>query len=185
MSLSGWFKDYVYIPLGGSRCSKGKQIRNIFIVWLLTGFWHGAAWNFILWGLWFALLLFGERYVWKNALAKLPRLFQHGYAMLLVIFSWVLFRCESLGAVGRYLAAMFGFGGGDMGMAVYFIKQYWVYLVIGIIASLPVKTWAERKLADHEGIRAWGSALLALILLALSFLQLISSTFNPFIYYRF
>ncbi len=185
MSLSGWFKDYVYIPLGGSRCSRAKQIRNIFVVWLLTGFWHGAAWNFILWGLWFALLLLGERYVWKNVLAKLPRALQHGYAMLLVLFSWVLFRCESLGAVGRYLSAMFGFGGGDQGLAIYFIKQYGVYLMIGIVASLPIKDALEKKLQHREGLLAWGSALLALLLLALSFLQLISSTFNPFIYYRF
>jgi len=184
MSLSGWFKDYVYIPLGGSRCSKAKQIRNIFIVWLLTGFWHGAAWNFILWGLWFALLLFGERYVWKNLLARLPRILQHGYTMILVIFSWVLFRCESLGAVGSYLAAMFG-RGASISIATYFLKQYGVYLIIGVIAALPVKGWLERKLEHHEGIRVWGSALLALLLLALSFLQLISSTFNPFIYYRF
>jgi len=187
MSLSGWFRDYVYIPLGGSRCSRIKQIRNIFIVWLLTGFWHGAAWNFIFWGLWFALLLLGERYVWRDLLAKAPRLFQHGYTMLLVIFSWVLFRCESLGAVGSYLAAMFGAGGGSAGQAVYFLKQYGVYLIAGIIASLPVKNWLEKKLTarKQEALLVWGSALLALALLFLSFLQLISSTFNPFIYYRF
>jgi len=153
-------------------------------VWLLTGFWHGAAWNFILWGLWFALLLLGERYVWKNVLAKLPRMLQHSYTMILVIFSWVLFRCESLGAVGSYLAAMFG-RGASISIATYFLKQYGVYLIIGVIAALPVKGWLERKLEHHEGIRVWGSALLALLLLALSFLQLISSTFNPFIYYRF
>ena len=77
MSLSTWFRDYVYIPLGGSRCSRGKQIRNVVVVWLLTGFWHGAAWNFIFWGAYFALLLLGERYVWKRALSRAPAAVQH------------------------------------------------------------------------------------------------------------
>ncbi len=187
MSLSTWFRDYVYIPLGGSRCSRGKQIRNVVVVWLLTGFWHGAAWNFIFWGAYFALLLLGERYVWKRALSRAPAAVQHLYAMVLVIFSWVLFRCESLSAVESYVSAMFGFGGGSVGQAVYFLKQYGVFLLIGVIASLPVKRWAEEALRRRgkENLLEWGAALLALVLLGLSFLQLISSTFNPFIYFRF
>ena len=171
---------------GKSRCSRAKQIRNVVVVWLLTGFWHGAAWNFIFWGAYFALLLLGERYVWKRALSRAPAAVQHLYTMVLVIFSWVLFRCESLSAVGSYVSAMFGFGGG-MGQAVYFLKQYGVFLLIGVIASLPVKRWMEGALRRRgkENLLEWGAALLGLLLLGLSFLQLISSTFNPFIYFRF
>ena len=144
-------------------------------------------WFFLLWGLWFGLLLLGERYVWKKALDAAPRVVQHLYTMVLVVLSWVLFRCESLRAVGTYLAAMFGFGGGSAGQAVYFLRQYGIYLLLGAAAALPVKDRLRRYLAarGQEALMSWGAALLALALLALSFLQLISSTFNPFIYYRF
>jgi len=187
MSLSGWFRDYVYIPLGGSRCGRAKQIRNVMAVWLLTGLWHGAAWNFVLWGAYFGLLLLGERFLWRQALAKAPEWARHLYTMLIVLFGWVLFRCESLPALGTYLAAMFSPGQGFPGQSVYLLKQYGVYLLTGVIASLPVKCWAEELLRRRgwEALRCWGPVALGLILLSLSFLQLISSTFNPFIYYRF
>ena len=187
MSLSGWFRDYVYIPLGGSRCGTAKQIRNVAVVWLLTGFWHGAAWNFVLWGAYFGVLLLGERFVWRRALDRAPGWARHLYAMLLVILGWVLFRCESLTALGAYLTAMFTPGQGIPGQSIYLLKQYGFFLLAGLLASLPVKVWAEDALRrrNQEALLCWGPAVLGLVLLGLSFLQLISSTFNPFIYYRF
>ena len=98
ISLSTWFRDYVYIPLGGNRCSRARNVWNLFVVWFLTGMWHGASWNFIAWGLWFFVLLVGEKFLWGKALERLPSLVRHAYAMVLVVFSWVLFRAETLTA---------------------------------------------------------------------------------------
>ena len=187
MSLSGWFRDYVYIPLGGSRAGTAKQVRNILLVWTLTGLWHGAAWNFLLWGLYFGVLLLGEKFWWGKALERAPSPLRHLYAMVIVVLGWVLFRCEGLSAVGSYLGAMFGLSGAGWGQALYFLRQYGVFLVVGAVASLPVKDALRAALQRRKAERTiqWGSALAGLGLLGLSFLQLISSTANPFIYYRF
>ena len=187
MSLSGWFRDYVYIPLGGSRAGTAKQVRNILLVWTLTGLWHGAAWNFLLWGLYFGVLLLGEKFWWGKALERAPSPLRHLYAMVIVVLGWVLFRCEGLSAVGSYLGAMFGLSGGGWGQALYFLRQYGVFLAVGVVASLPVKDALRAALQRRKAERTiqWGSALAGLGLLGLSFLQLISSTANPFIYYRF
>ena len=187
MSLSGWFRDYVYIPLGGSRAGTAKQVRNILLVWTLTGLWHGAAWNFLLWGLYFGVLLLGEKFWWGKALERAPSPLRHLYAMVIVVLGWVLFRCEGLSAVGSYLGAMFGLSGAGWGQALYFLRQYGVFLAVGVVASLPVKDALRAALQRRKAERAiqWGSALAGLGLLGLSFLQLISYTANPFIYYRF
>ena len=187
MSLSGWFRDYVYIPLGGSRAGTAKQVRNILLVWTLTGLWHGAAWNFLLWGLYFGVLLLGEKFWWGKALERAPSPLRHLYAMVIVVLGWVLFRCEGLSAVGSYLGAMFGLSGAGWGQALYFLRQYGVFLVVGAVASLPVKDALRSALQRRKAERTiqWGSALAGLGLLGLSFLPLISSTANPFIYYRF
>ena len=187
MSLSGWFRDYVYIPLGGSRAGTAKQVRNILLVWTLTGLWHGAAWNFLLWGLYFGVLLLGEKFWWGKALERAPSPLRHLYAMVIVVLGWVLFRCEGLSAVGSYLGAMLGLSGAGWGQALYFLRQYGVFLVVGAVASLPVKDALRSALQRRKAERTiqWGSALAGLALLGLSFLQLISSTANPFIYYRF
>ena len=187
MSLSGWFRDYVYIPLGGSRAGTAKQVRNILLVWTLTGLWHGAAWNFLLWGLYFGVLLLGEKFWWGKALERAPSPLRHLYAMVIVVLGWVLFRCEGLSAVGSYLRAMFGLSGAGWGQALYFLRQYGVFLAVGAVASLPVKDALRAALQRRKAERTiqWGSALAGLALLGLSFLQLISSTANPFIYYRF
>ena len=187
MSLSGWFRDYVYIPLGGSRAGTAKQVRNILLVWTLTGLWHGAAWNFLLWGLYFGVLLLGEKFWWGKALERAPSPLRHLYAMVIVVLGWVLFRCEGLAAVGSYLGAMVGLSGTGWGQGLYFLRQYGVFLAVGVVASLPVKDALRAALQRRKAERAiqWGSALAGLGLLGLSFLQLISSTANPFIYYRF
>lgn len=192
ISLSTWFRDYVYIPLGGSRCAKGRQARNLVAVFLLTGLWHGAAWNFVIWGLYYAALLLCERFAWGRKLDQAPGPLRHGYTMLLVIIGWVLFRADTLGYAMGMAGAMFG-GAACLwdGRTVYYLKEYGWALVLGIAAALPLKQKVEALLARHADsplagfVHSWGLYGLALALLALSYLQLLGSAFNPFIYFRF
>ena len=191
ISLSTWFKEYLYIPLGGNRCSKLKHMRNIFVVWLLTGLWHGAAWTFVLWGLWFCLLLLGEKFLWGKYLEKLPSLIRWAYTMFAVILSWVLFRSVDLGQAWAYLGAMFGqtTGLAQDGQALYYLLQFWPEWVLALIAFLPVKqwlqSWLEARGSAGQAIALWAPRVLALGLLALSYLELVTGSFNPFIYFQF
>lgn len=191
ISLSTWFRDYVYIPLGGNRCSKLKHMRNIFVVWLLTGLWHGAAWTFVLWGLWFCLLLLGEKFLWGKYLEKLPSLIRWAYTMFAIILSWVLFRSVDLGQAWAYLGAMFGqtTGLAQDGQALYYLLQFWPEWVLALIAFLPVKqwlqSWLEAQGSAGQAIALWAPRVLALGLLALSYLELVTGSFNPFIYFQF
>lgn len=190
ISLSSWFRDYVYIPLGGSRRSPARNILNLASVWLLTGLWHGAAWTFVLWGAWFLLLLAGEKLLWGRGLARLPRVFRHGYTLLAVTASWVLFRSPSAAYAGAYFQAMLGLGGTADGQAVYYLLQYWPEWAACLIAALPVKNRLQSKLSRREGGPAalalvWCPKLAALALLALSYLKLATGSFNPFIYFQF
>lgn len=191
ISLSTWFRDYVYIPLGGNRCVKWKHVRNITVVWLLTGLWHGAAWTFILWGVLFCLLLLGEKFLWGGVLNKTPALVRHGYTMLAVVISWVLFRSVDLPQAWAYLGAMFGqtTGLAQDGQAAYYLLEYWPEWLLAIVASLPVKGWLQEKLKQGgnlgQTILIWAPKGLALGLLGLSYLKLVTSSFNPFIYFQF
>ena len=191
MTLSGWFREYVYIPLGGNRCSRARNILNLFLVWALTGLWHGANWTFIAWGLWFFVLLIGEKFLWGKALSRLPSLLQHVYAMLLVILSWVLFRADDIGAALCYMAAMFGRAPALCdSRAVYYALEFWPELLLCCIAALPVKNLLETALEKRNsklscGILIVGPKLASLALLALSYCRLVTGSFNPFIYFRF
>ena len=192
ISLTSWFRDYVYIPLGGNRCSKLRNIRNIVIVWFLTGFWHGAAWNFILWGLWYCLLLLGEKFLWGRGLNKAPAAARHLYTLLIVVLGWVLFRSDSLTQCLQYLGAMFGAGAQTVGggQTLYLLKEYWPELLVSVIAAMPVKDILSRRLDKSQRrvskpLLLWGPRLLALALLAFSYLKLVVGSFNPFIYFRF
>lgn len=191
MSLGSWFSDYVYIPLGGNRCSRARNVWNLFVVWFLTGMWHGASWNFIAWGLWFFVLLVGEKLLWGKALERLPSLVRHAYAMVLVVFSWVLFRAETLTAAAAYFAAMFGSSGVWCGSrVVYYALEFWPELLCCCIAALPVKQWLEtalqkRDAAPARAVLTWGPKLVAMALLACSYCKLVTGSFNPFIYFRF
>ncbi len=188
MSLSSWFRDYVYIPLGGNRCSVGRHIFNLLVVWALTGFWHGAAWNFLAWGLFYGVLLIAEKYLWGKGLNRCPGALCHVYAMVVVIVAWVLFRADTIGAAGSLIGVMFGSTGvfAD-GQTMYFLHQYGWVLLAGVIFSLPVRTWLHNHLerCRYGKLASWGSLVLAVVLFGLSLLQLVSSTFNPFIYFRF
>lgn len=190
ISLSTWFRDYLYIPLGGNRVSKGKHMRNILIVWLLTGLWHGAAWNFVAWGMWFGILLLGEKYVWGRQLERAPAILRHFYTMLLVIISWVMFRSETFTYTLGYLGAMFGLSGRLYdGQGVYYILEYWPELIFTVIAAMPLKNLAAQFLECRDGpavtLYVWGPKVLALGLLAFSYMKLVTGSFNPFIYFRF
>ncbi len=193
ISLSTWFRDYLYIPLGGNRCSTWKHVRNILMVWTLTGLWHGAAWNFLCWGLYFGLLLLGEKYGWGKQLGRAPAVAQHLYTMLLVVVSWVVFRAETLGYAGHFLGAMAGFAqsGWSDERTTYYLLQFRWELLLAIPAAMPVKQWLQTWLEARRGttwsqvLLLWGPKLLALGLFGLAFLRLVSSSFNPFIYFRF
>ena len=195
ITLSRWFRDYVYIPLGGNRWSRRRHLLNLLAVWLLTGLWHGAAWTFVLWGLYYAALLMGEKYLWGAALERMPSPLRHVYALLLINFGWVLFRAGSLGQAGTVLAAMLGFAPGGLwsGEAEYYLRQYaWEWLA-AIPAALPVKIWLGRPLERRRetgsraaaAVMAFGPKFMALCLLGLSAVRLLSSTFRSFLYFQF
>lgn len=191
ISLSTWFRDYVYIPLGGNRCAKWKHMRNIFVVWLLTGLWHGAAWTFVLWGLWFCLLLLGEKFLWGKVLERAPVILRHVYTMLAVVISWVLFRSVDLTQAWAYLGAMFGqtTGLAQDGQAVYYLLEFWPEWILAILASMPWKHWLQHKL-ERGGTLAketllWFPKATALCLLVVSYVELVTGSFNPFIYFQF
>lgn len=186
MSLSTWFRDYVYIPLGGSRRGLARQILNILIVWTLTGLWHGAAWNFVVWGLYFALILSFEKLFLLKALERTPRVIQHVYALTLVVLGWVLFNSSSLSHAAGYLAALFRAPDKayDTGQALYYLLEYLPEWGCCILFSLPIGPWFRRRWET----RAWYAPAVtaaAAILFLLSLLWVVSSSFNPFIYFRF
>ena len=197
ISLSSWFRDYVYIPLGGSYCSVVKNIRNLAVVWILTGLWHGAAWNYVFWGIWYLLFLLLEKFVFGKLLEKIPSFFRHVYTMLVVIAGWVFFRSPTLGFAFRMLRSMVGAGsGGGLGEMVYYLLQYWPEWILCLIAIFPVKHLVEntleysvRKRGGMAGVSsfilAWGPKVFALAVLAISYMQLVTGSFNPFIYFQF
>ena len=185
ISLSTWFRDYVYIPLGGNRCSKGRWMFNLLAVWVLTGIWHGAAWNFMLWGLYFGVLLLLEKLVLGRLLEHLPQVVRWVYAFVLVVLGWVLFRAESLGQVVWYVQAMFTPVQGLNRLTLYCLHEYSVELLAACIGCIPFATWLRQKEQQKGGILTLGANVWALAVFGLSVVWLISSSFNPFIYFRF
>jgi alginate O-acetyltransferase complex protein AlgI len=187
ISLSTWFRDYIYITLGGNRVSQGKLIRNILVVWLLTGFWHGAAWNFIAWGLYFGLLLMLEKFVIGKHIQKLWRPLQHLYAMLFIVLGWVLFRSESLGYAWNYFISMFGLAGQPLigNQALYYIIEYKLEFIIAIVASMPIYPMLKSKLKNNRLLLSYIKYFVLIGLFGLCIMYLVNSTFNPFIYFRF
>lgn len=178
ISLSTWFRDYVYIPLGGNRVSRFKNCVNILIVWALTGLWHGASWNFILWGIYYGIILICEKLFLLKLLKKLPRLIQRIYALLTVILGWVLFAIDSFPALLAYLHSMF-FGGifGDR-LFMYSISSYFPLLIAAIAGCTPLP---KKFVCRYPKLKP----LLALISLLVCTAYLADSTYNPFLYFRF
>ncbi|MCI9119581.1 MAG: MBOAT family protein [Flavonifractor sp.] len=185
ISLGTWFREYMYIPLGGNRVSRPRLFFNLLVVWAATGIWHGASWNFLLWGLYFAALLILEKAVLLRVLEKLPRALQHLYAIFLAVVSWAIFAVEDLEHLGVYLKAMFGFAQGGLadGAFRYHLVSYLPVLLIAAVASTPlgVKLW--KRLPERPM-----KLILPVLLLAgltLSTAYLVDATYNPFLYFRF
>jgi alginate O-acetyltransferase complex protein AlgI len=187
MSLSGWFRDYVYIPLGGNRVKAARHVFNILIVWMLTGFWHGADWNFMLWGAYFGLVLLMEKFFLAKVLEKMPILLRHVYVILIVFISWGFFDSIGFSTSFTTIGRMFGIGAdGFAGSeALYYLRSYAVALIVGIAGATPMIKQLGKK------ITAWrlsGSLIepiiLALILIAAT-AGMVDGSFNPFIYFRF
>ena len=185
MTLSRWFRDYVYIPLGGNRKGMGKQLRNILIVWLLTGFWHGAAWNFLCWGLYFAALLILEKLVLLRFLEK-HRIFGHVYLLLAVVFGFVLFDASTLSGAWDCIRGMLGLGGLPLisAPAVYYLKSYGLLFLLGILGATPVVKTLARKAADTKAACVLEPLVLAALLLVCT-AYLVDGSFSPFLYFRF
>ena len=188
-SLGSWFRDYVYIPLGGNRVSNAKWLRNILVVWLLTGLWHGASWNFVLWGLGFAVLLVAEKLLYKERLEK-THVLKHVYVLLFVTLSFVLFNASSLKEAASQIGAMFGADGLPLVSAesLYYAKSYAVTFLIAAIGATPLCKNVVSKLAES----ARGAQVLAILqpvwlvlLLAACTAFLVDGSFNPFLYFRF
>lgn len=188
ISLSSWFKEYVYIPLGGNRGGTLKAIRNLMVVWMLTGLWHGAAWNFIFWGLYYGVILCIEKYVLGEVLERLPQAAKHVYTMLLVMFGWVLFFSPSMGGALSYLGAMFGFGGKGLFdlTGFYYLKSS---LILGIFAGICSTPFLSRKFSELYWREERYMQVVSIVMYAGIFListaYLVNDTYNPFLYFRF
>ena len=189
MSLGTWFRDYVYIPLGGSRVSLPRHLFNIFLVWMLTGFWHGAAWNFVIWGLYFALLLILEK-IWLLEILKKSHVLNRIYVLTAVAISFVIFDATDMSQAFSYLKAMFGTGGYPLTSAAssYYFRSYFVVLMIALLGATPIpKSFCRRiqqwKTGTAVMLFAEPLALSALLLICTAFL--VDGSFNPFLYFRF
>ena len=184
MSLGSWFRDYIYIPMGGNRVRKGRWVFNILTVWMLTGLWHGAAWNFVLWGLLFGILLMVEK--WVPGLQKLPAFLRHGYVLLIVCLSFVLFNADSLSQALGDMGGMFGFAGVPLvnGESLYYLRSYAPLFLMGIVGATPI----VRDTARRIGEKPWGTVLevgmMAMLLIVCS-AYLVDGSFSPFLYFRF
>lgn len=188
MTLGKWFRDYVYIPLGGNRVSKGRHIFNIFAVWALTGLWHGASWNFVIWGLYFALLLVFEKFFFHKVLEKLPAAFSHIYTMFLVVVSWVIFNFEDTSALFGYLKGMFGLSGDVFanGNALYQLFSVLPLMLIASFLCTPVLSRLVKKTEESGSLAVQiGTTLTYLAVFSVCIAYLVNSTYNPFLYFRF
>ncbi|MCL2224469.1 MAG: MBOAT family protein [Defluviitaleaceae bacterium] len=184
ISLGAWFKDYVYIPLGGNRVKAPRFVLNTLIIWFLIGFWHGASWNFIVWGLYFAAVILLEKFVLSRF--KLPRFFGHSYVLFSVLFTAVLFNATDFSDIGATFSRLFGFGADSFvgTESLYYLRSYLVPLAIGIIGSTPLlKNFAD-KLSDRKIFKVL-EPLTVGVLLIVSTAFIVDGSFNPFIYFRF
>ena len=188
MSLGSWFRDYVYIPLGGNRVSRGRWVFNTLVVWMLTGLWHGAAWNFVLWGLLYAAFLMIEK--WVPAIGKLPSILRRVYVLLVVVLGFVLFNAADIGQAAGDIGGMFGFGGVPLvtGETLYYLRSYGVVLLLGLVGATPLIRDLALRLSKGERSGKAIAILEPVVLTALLLLctaYLVDGSFNPFLYFRF
>lgn len=185
ISLSTWFKEYVYIPLGGNRKGVKRQILNLLIVWGLTGLWHGAAYNFVLWGLYYGLLLILEKFVLKKFLDRLPSFVQHIYTLFIVIIGWGLFYFTDVGQLGEFMADLFNFGNGICGnQAFNLIMSNLPMLIIAAVASTPLAAMLYNRF-EHTRFMWIPETLYCMGVFAVSTASLVNQSYNPFLYFRF
>lgn len=187
MTLGSWFRSYVYIPLGGNRGGMGKTLRNLLIVWMLTGLWHGASWNFVVWGLYFGVIIILERLFLRSILEKIPATISTAYSFILVVFGWVLFETNTLADAGRYLKAMFGaYGGFIDSNARYLLTTNIVMFAVCIILSTRViKQIGDYIATKLPALYQYSAPVLEVILMVICTAYLVDSTYNPFLYFRF
>ena len=185
ISLSTWFKEYVYIPLGGNRKGVKRQILNLLIVWGLTGLWHGAAYNFVLWGLYYGLLLILEKFVLKKFLDRLPSFVQHIYTLFIIIIGWGLFYFTDVGQLGEFMVDLVNFGNGICGdQAFNLIMSNLPMLIIAAVASTPLATMLYTRF-EHRRFMWIPETLYCMGVLAVSTASLVNQSYNPFLYFRF
>ncbi len=187
ISLSTWFRDYLYIPMGGNKVSQFKWYRNIFVVWLITGLWHGASWNFVIWGLYFGTILILEKYFIIKILQLIPNFFSHFYSIILIIIGWVIFRLEDMSLVFTYLKGMFFINKNE---SLYFymenlnITNSFIYFIPAIILSTPlIKNIIDKNKENQFFILLYNTSLIFIFLMCIA--KLLTSSYNPFIYFRF
>ena len=188
ISLSSWFRDYVYIPLGGNRVSKIKHIRNLLIVWFLTGLWHGAAWNFVAWGLYYGVILIIEKYLLSPVLDRLPDVVRHIYSIVLVVIGWVLFFSSSFGQAADYIRVMFGAGAHGFAdrESMYLLTSNLILWLILIFGSTPLVHFRYEHMLRTK---KWNTTIINSVVYAALFIvciaYLVTETYNPFLYFRF
>ena len=190
ISLSSWFRDYVYIPLGGSRCGKKKLVRNILIIWMLTGFWHGASWNFIVWGLLFGVLLTIEKLVIGDKIEKIPKVIRHLYVLFVVMISFIIFNSNDIISAFHNISGLFG-GGGEVfinDICLYYLNSYGLILLMACFGATPIcKNLVEKISKNKTGkkiINILEPIYLGVLLLIVT-TYLIDGSYNPFLYFRF
>ena len=191
ISLSTWFRDYVYIPLGGNRVNTLRHVRNILVVWLLTGIWHGASWNFVIWGLYYGVLLLIEKFFLGKYLEKLPSVFRHIYCIFFVMLGWNLFVFDDIGAGLHYMQALFGgYGQGLLNSeTIYLLYNNLILLAVLILGSTQIpKKLAQRicrAVSGNETVLIWVKNIFYLVIFILSVAWLVDASYNPFLYFRF
>lgn len=191
ISLSTWFRDYVYIPLGGNRKGTARHLRNMLVVWFLTGLWHGASWNFVFWGLYYGILLMLEKYVWGKALETLPKVCRHFYALLIVVVGFVIFVFDDMEALRNYFLAMAGCAGNRLWgeECLWYLQNYKAVLAAAVILAFPVYPWFKRqteKLGSRDRTAVSVLSMAGYVLLFLvTAAFLVNDTYNPFLYFRF
>ena len=187
MSLSSWFRDYVYIPLGGNRVSPVRFLFNIMLVWMLTGFWHGADWNFILWGGFFGIVLLIEKFFLGGVLTKAPRLIRHLYVLVVVFISWAFFDAPGFGEAFALIGRMFGSGIDAIAgrEALYYLRSYAVPFALGAVGSTPIPRRVAEKINTNTTVITALEPIVTLLVLIASTAKIIDGSFNPFIYFRF
>lgn len=193
ISLGTWFRDYLYIPLGGNRCSTGRSYFNLAVVWLCTGIWHGANWTFIMWGIMYMILLMFERAMGLNKSnlnsSFLSNLVKHLYTMIFVIIGWVIFRSDSLPDAVHYLHAMVNFGSHNPATEFYFINNIF-YFAVAVIASVPLIPWLQNKIHNNKKLvihKMYNilSFTFIIIVFIVSISFIVKGSYNPFIYFNF